>query len=172
MHWSSGQITPRIAPQAAQESQEHIPERRAHHRVPCTADGALIIRAWRLQAGEINPQEPRPGTTANATPVDLSAGGAGLLIADADVKRLRLARGVLIGMLIERKPARLLLHGEIRRITTRADGFVHLGVSVELPEMSMERRRSVVKLEALVATIRRLELEHLAQFGVAGSRQL
>jgi hypothetical protein len=172
MHWSTGQITPHVAPAPA-TPQEHVPERRAHHRVPCTADGALVIRVWRLNAGEINPQEPRAGTTAaTTTPVDLSAGGAGLLVADADVKRLRLARGVLVGLLIERKESHLLLHGEIRRITTRADGFVHLGICVELPEMSLERRRSVVKLEALVATIRRIELEHLAQFGVAGAKQL
>ena len=171
MHCSSGQITPHAAPESA-ASHEHLPERRQHHRVPCTADGALIIRAWRLGAAETNPQEPRPGTTVPVTPVDLSAGGAGLLVAEADVKRLRLARGVLIGMLIERKPLRVLLHGEVRRITTRADGLVHLGVCVELPEMSIERRRSVVKLESLVATIRRLELEHLAQFGVAGSKLL
>ena len=145
MHWSTGQITPHVAPAPA-TPQEHVPERRAHHRVPCTADGALVIRVWRLNAGEINPQEPRAGTTAaTTTPVDL---------------------------LIERKESHLLLRGEIRRITTRADGFVHLGICVELPEMSLERRRSVVKLEALVATIRRIELEHLAQFGVAGAKQL
>jgi hypothetical protein len=49
---------------------------------------------------------------------------------------------------------------------------MRVGINVQLPEMSLERKRAIVKLEALVATIRRLELENLARFGVGGSKQL
>ena len=100
------------------------------------------------------------------TPVDISAGGLGLLVSADDLQRLRLARGVLIAALVERKDMRVLLHGDIRRVLKRADGLMRVGIGVQLADMSLERKRSITKLEALVATIRRIELEQVALYGV------
>ncbi len=152
-------------------SEDRPADQRAHHRVSCTGDGDLVVRLWRINAGDTVPKETRPEATGLATPVDLSAGGAGLLITAAEQRRLRVDKGVLVGLLIERKEARVVLHGEIRRVAARADGLIRLGITVELPEVSLERKRAVLKLEALVATIRRVELETLARFG-GGTKQL
>jgi hypothetical protein len=153
-------------------SQEPTQEKRAYHRIPCTGDGDLIIRVWRIPAGDLVPREPKPGADAVTTPVDISAGGLGLLIAAGDLQQLRLDRGVPIGALVVRKDTRIIVHGEIRRATTRADGLVRLGISVRLAEESLERRRALVKFEALVATIRRIELEQLARFGTSEAKPL
>jgi len=153
-------------------SQEAVRERRAHHRIACTGDGELVIRIWRILPSDTVPKEPRPGAAAATTPVDISAGGLGLLMSADDVQRLRLARGVLIGALVERKDARAIVHGEIRRVLKRADGLMRLGISVQLPEMSLERKRAIAKLESLVATIRRIELEQLALYGVPEAKPL
>ena len=154
------------------KSADKVPEKRAHHRVPCTGDGDLIVRVWRVPADDLVPKEPRPGTDAPTIPVDLSAGGLGFLLSATDHKRLRLDRGVPIAALVERKDARLIVHGEVRRAQPRADGMVRVGVNVELAEMSIERKRAIVKFEGVVATIRRIELETLARFGVPGAKQL
>ena len=146
-------------------------DQRAHHRVPCTGDGDLVVRLWRISADDNVPKVPRLESTGLAIPVDLSAGGAGLLITPSEQRRLRVDKGVFVGLLIERKEARVVLHGEIRRVMSRADGLMRLGVTVQLPEVSMERKRGLVQLETLVATIRRIELETLARFS-GGTRQL
>jgi len=151
---------------------ENAPEKRAHHRIPCTGDGDLIIRVWRVPADDLVPRDPRPGTDAPTTPVDLSAGGMGFLISPTDYKRLHLDRGVPIAALIERKDARVIVHGEVRRAQVRADGMVRVGVNVELAEMSMERKRSLLKFEAVLATIRRIDLETLSRFAAGGANRL
>src|SRR5688500_561222 len=152
--------------------QEALPERRAHHRIPCTGDGDLVIRIWRILPEDVVPKEPKPGAAVPTTPVDISAGGIGLLISADELQRRRLARGVLIGALIERKDARVIFDGEIRCVSQRADGLMRVGISVHLPEMSLERTRSILRLEALVAMIRRIELEQLARFGVGAAKPL
>src|SRR5687767_9463839 len=158
--------------QGAPAAQAARGERRAHHRIACTGDADLVIRIWRIFADDVVPKEPRPGAAAPTTPVDLSAGGMGLLISAEHLQRLRLARGVLVGAQIDRKDARVIVHGQIHRVSTRADGLMRLGIGVELAEMSLERKRSVAKLESLVAAIRRVELEHLALYGVVEAKPL
>src|SRR5688572_18474626 len=112
------------------------------------------------------PRDPRPGDVpGTTTPVDISAGGMGLLITPQEHKRLHLDRGSLIAAWIERKDVSVIVHAEIRRVVTRADGLIRLGVSVELRETSLQRRRAVVKFESLSATIHRIELEVLSRFG-------
>ncbi len=123
-------------------SEDRPADQRVHHRVACTGDGDLVVRLWRITAGDTVPKETRPEATGLATHVDLSAGGAGLLITAAQQRRLRVDKGVLIGLLIERKEARVVLHGEIRRVAKRADGLIRLGITVELPEMSLDRKRA------------------------------
>ena len=151
-------------------AQEQAQEQREHYRIPCTGDGDLVVRVWPIPASDVVPKEPRAGAAATTTPVDICAGGLGLLITPEELRRLRLDRGSLIGALVERKDAKVILHGSIRRATTRADGLIRLGISVQLTEMSLERRRAVLKLEGLSATIRRIELELLARFGSSAPR--
>lgn len=43
--------------------------------------------------------------------------------------------------------------------------LIRLGISVELSEMSLERKRAILKFESVVATIRRIDRELLARFG-------
>jgi hypothetical protein len=131
----------------------------------CVGDGELVIRIWRIDADDLVPKEPKPGATAATTPVDISAGGMGLLITPQEQTRLHLHRGVLIGASVQRKDVSFIVHGEIRRAVTRADGLIRLGVSVDLPETSLQRKRAVLKFEALSATIHRMELEMLSRFG-------
>ena len=152
-------------------SEEARADQRAHHRVPCTGDGELVVRLWRIDADDTVPKVPRLESTGLAIPVDLSAGGAGLLITTVEQRRLRVDKGVFVGLLVERRGARVVLHGEIRRVMTRADGLIRLGITVQLPDVSIERKRGLLQLEALVATIRRIELETLARFG-GGTKSL
>ena len=146
-------------------AEEHPREQRAHYRIACTGDGDLVVRVWRISADDLIPKEPRPGAAATTTPVDICAGGLGLLITPEEHRRLHLDRGVLIGALVTRKDVQVIVHGEIRRAVTRADGLIRLGVSVQLAETSLQRRRALLKFEALTATIHRTELELLSRFG-------
>ena len=125
----------------------------------------MVVRIWRIAADDLIPKEPKTGTDAAATPVDISAGGLGLLITPDAQKRLHLHSGELVGVLVERKELSVIVHGEVRRAATRADGLIRLGVSVQLRETSLQRRRAILKFEALSATIYRMELELLSRFG-------
>jgi hypothetical protein len=148
-----------------EQPQAQPQERRAHYRMACGGDGDLVIRIWPIAADDLVPKEPKPGAAATTTPVDISAGGMGLLITPQEYKRLHLDRGTLIGAWVQRKDVSVIVHGEIRRTVTRADGLIRLGVSVELRETSLQRRRAILKFEALSATIHRIELEVLSRFG-------
>lgn len=150
-------------------AQEKAPEQRAHYRIPCTGDDDLIIRVWRISADEVVPREPKAGAAAATTPVDISAGGLGLLITPEEQRRVRLDRGALVAALVQRKEARVVVHGQIRRASARADGLTRLGLSVELAEMPFERKRALLKFEAVAATIRRVDLELLARFGTSSA---
>ena len=146
-------------------------EQRAHYRIPCAGDDELIVRLWRIAPTDVIPKEPKPNAdTAAATPVDISAGGLGVLIRPEDQRRLRLDRGAMVAALVQRKDARVVVHGHICRATARADGLIRLGIGVELTEMSLERRRALLKFETVVATIRRIDLELLARFGTSAGR--
>ena|SRR5688572_11226601 len=146
-------------------SPEPPQDRRAHYRTPSAGDGELVVRVWRIAADDLIPKEPKAGAAVVATPVDISAGGLGLLITPEAERRLHPRRGVLVGVQIERKEVSVIVHGEIRRATPRADGLIRLGVSVQLQETSLQRRRAILKFEALAATIHRMELEMLSRFG-------
>ena len=154
-------------------AQEQAQEQRAHYRIPCTADDDLIVRVWRIAPDDVVPREPKAGgatATAAATPVDISAGGLGLLISPEDQRRVRLDRGAFVAALVQRKEARVVVHGHVRRASTRADGLTRLGICVELGEMSLDRKRALLRFEAVVATIRRIDLELLARFGTSATR--
>jgi hypothetical protein len=141
------------------------PDRRAHYRIPSAGDGELVIRLWRIAADDLIPREPKPGAAVTAIPVDISAGGLGLLITPEVEKHLHPHQGVLVGVLVERKELSVIVHGEIRRAAPRADGLIRLGVNVQLQETSLQRRRALLKFESLSATIHRMELEMLSRFG-------
>jgi hypothetical protein len=144
---------------------EEARDQRAHYRIPCAGDDDLVVRAWRIAADDVVPREPKPDAAAATTPVDISAGGLGLLVTPEEQRRGRLDRGAPIAALVQRKDARVVVHGQVRRATSRADGLIRLGISVELAEMSLERKRAALKFEAVAATIRRIDLELLARFG-------
>lgn len=137
---------------------------RAERRVAQLVAPPSPVRVWRIPADDDVPREPKAGAAAT-TPVDISAGGLGLLVTPEELRRARLDCGVLIAALVQRKEARVIVHGQIRRATSRADGLIRLGISVELSEMSLERKRAILKFESVVATIRRIDRELLARFG-------
>ena len=146
-------------------STEPPQDRRAHYRTPCAGDGELVVRVWRIPADDLIPREPKPGAAVTTTPVDISAGGLGLLITPEAEKQLRPHRGVMVGVLLEHKDVSVIVHGEIRRTAPRADGLIRLGVNVQLQQTSLQRRRALLKFEALSATVQRMELEMLSRFG-------